>query len=420
MSLHKNKAVYRLSLVLLALVLLVAFGLALASSAMWGHDRAAALRLTPAERQWLAVNGNNLIVCAEPYSPPLTIVKQGRITGMVSDYYDLIEKRLDIRFKRLPAPSFAEMLSMAREGKVDIVGPVAQTPERSQYLRFSQTIIEYPTVIVVERNDRRALELGNMRGMRIAVTKGYAVWDYLWRYYPGLNYVPVKDDSEGLRMVAFRQVDAAITDLGTASYTISQQDLGNLRIAGQTGYRYVLSFASRRDQPELNAILTKTIASIPQRERDEIYRRWVTMEYSPYFLRRGTLMALGGFALLALAGLAAVVLWNKSLSRRVTERTAELNAYRDQLEQRVLERTAELEAANRSLEQALAEVRELSGIIPICSSCHKIRDDAGYWNRVEDYLAGHAKFRFSHGICPDCLRRLYPDYADFEDEPEKS
>ncbi|MBK8475944.1 MAG: PAS domain-containing protein [Opitutaceae bacterium] len=64
------------------------------------------------------------------------------------------------------------------------------------------------------------------------------------------------------------------------------------------------------------------------------------------------------------------------------------------------------------LERALSEVKTLSGLLPICAGCKKIRDDKGYWNHVEQYLRQHTQAEFSHGLCPDCIRRLYPEYAD--------
>ena len=62
------------------------------------------------------------------------------------------------------------------------------------------------------------------------------------------------------------------------------------------------------------------------------------------------------------------------------------------------------------LQDALAEVRTLSGLLPICSGCKKIRDDQGYWNQIEDYISSRSKATFSHGICPECAKKLYPDY----------
>ncbi|MBN2106209.1 MAG: hypothetical protein JW832_02205, partial [Deltaproteobacteria bacterium] len=63
------------------------------------------------------------------------------------------------------------------------------------------------------------------------------------------------------------------------------------------------------------------------------------------------------------------------------------------------------------LTQALAEVKQLSGLLPICAGCKKIRDDHGYWQQVEQYVSTRTDVRFSHGLCPECTVKLYPDYA---------
>ncbi len=68
------------------------------------------------------------------------------------------------------------------------------------------------------------------------------------------------------------------------------------------------------------------------------------------------------------------------------------------------------------LEEALAEVKKLSGLIPICAKCKKIRDDTGYWEYLEKYISERSEAQFSHSICPECARKLYPElYVDEED-----
>jgi len=63
------------------------------------------------------------------------------------------------------------------------------------------------------------------------------------------------------------------------------------------------------------------------------------------------------------------------------------------------------------LQESLAKVRTLSGLLPICASCKKIRDDRGYWNQIETYIKDRSEAEFTHGICPECAQRLYPqDY----------
>ena len=63
------------------------------------------------------------------------------------------------------------------------------------------------------------------------------------------------------------------------------------------------------------------------------------------------------------------------------------------------------------LRAALVQVKTLSGLLPICCVCKKIRDDEGYWQQVETYISAHADVRFSHGLCPACIRTKYPQFA---------
>jgi two-component system, response regulator PdtaR len=70
----------------------------------------------------------------------------------------------------------------------------------------------------------------------------------------------------------------------------------------------------------------------------------------------------------------------------------------------------ELRRLNFELQLALDNVKALNGLLPICANCKKIRDDKGYWEGVEIYIKKHADVEFSHGLCPDCITRLYPEY----------
>lgn len=73
-------------------------------------------------------------------------------------------------------------------------------------------------------------------------------------------------------------------------------------------------------------------------------------------------------------------------------------------------KTAALKVTIGELEGALAEVKQLSGLIPMCAGCKKIRDDGGYWEAVEAYLGRHSEAQFTHGLCPDCVQVYFPDF----------
>ena len=105
------------------------------------------------------------------------------------------------------------------------------------------------------------------------------------------------------------------------------------------------------------------------------------------------------------AGAAAYLI--KPLKKNLVEQSITIASARhnDIMEMRRLNN--ELKTKIEELEKAFTEIKTLRGIIPICAACKKIRNDDGYWENVADYMAAHTEAEFSHGICPDCMKRLY-------------
>ena len=87
---------------------------------------------------------------------------------------------------------------------------------------------------------------------------------------------------------------------------------------------------------------------------------------------------------------------------------AELRS-RIQVGKRVIDLQNQLATKVKRLQNALAQVKQLRGLLPICMFCKKIRDDKNYWEQVENYIAKHSGAKFSHSICPDCMKKYYPE-----------
>jgi hypothetical protein len=105
----------------------------------------------------------------------------------------------------------------------------------------------------------------------------------------------------------------------------------------------------------------------------------------PQFLETVWAWLLGGF--LIVLGFVASLQWR---TRRLIARKKELQ---------------------KGIEEALSHVKILRGLLPICASCKKIRDDSGYWRQIEAYIHEHTEADFTHGICPECMARLYPEFV---------
>ncbi len=126
-----------------------------------------------------------------------------------------------------------------------------------------------------------------------------------------------------------------------------------------------------------------------ERENEELRRRG---RIDALMLRRTRLFTAVVGLLFVLAAAFALVLWRSYLVKK--------------------RMNAELSRANGELTAALREIHTLSGLLPICANCKKIRNDTGYWEGLEEYITKHSDARFSHGICPACMKELYPEAGE--------
>lgn len=103
--------------------------------------------------------------------------------------------------------------------------------------------------------------------------------------------------------------------------------------------------------------------------------------------------------------------WVENSARAIREPHTSARVYEGSLESTNERKRAEDERERLILElqDALAKVRTLSGLLPICAACKKIRDDKGYWNQIEEFIQTHSDAEFTHSFCPDCMRNLYPE-----------
>lgn len=104
---------------------------------------------------------------------------------------------------------------------------------------------------------------------------------------------------------------------------------------------------------------------------------------------------------------------NQELESRVAERTAELTSRNNELQAEIIERKRIAEANEKlinNLQSALTGIKALSGMLPVCSHCKKIRDNKGLWIEFDSYVREHSEVAFSQSICPECAKALYPQY----------
>ena len=315
------------------------------------------LGLTAQEKAWLA-NHPVITVAPDPDFPPIEwFDKNGKFTGIAADYISLVQKQLGITFKIVRCGSWDEVLSKAKSKDVDMLSAAAQTPQRAEYLLFSEPHVVMPGVIITRTEVRDNMTLARLKGMKVGLVSGYLWQEFISRDHPEIQLDLVPDVQTGLRKVSFGMDDAFIENLATATTCIEKEGITNLKVAGETGYYTRLSFAVRNDWPELRSVLDKALASINEDTKKEIFQRWIHIARQSLFPSRLFWIVFGTVMGTVILIIITILMWNRALARQVNERTRKLTETVRRLESEVSERQ-HAEAALRESEQKFLEMVE--------------------------------------------------------------
>jgi two-component system, cell cycle sensor histidine kinase and response regulator CckA len=279
------------------------------------------VNLTQQEKEWLAAHPV-IRMAPDPDFPPIErFDENGAFVGIAADYVKMVEHNLGYTFTTIRCKSWDEILQKAKNHEIDVLSAAAQTPNRGEYLFFTEPHIVFPGVIITRTDVREKLSLKDLSGMKVGIVSGYVWQEFISRDYPKVVVDPVSDVQTGLKKVAFGMNDAMVENLATATHCIEKEGITNLHVAGETGYFTRLSFASRKDWPELNGILNKALNSITKDEKQAVYNKWIRLEAGRSVFNRTFWVIL----IAAISGVFLIIffilLWSRSLQRLVRQRT---------------------------------------------------------------------------------------------------
>ncbi len=233
------------------------------------------LDLTATEIEWLKSRDGLITVSGDPYYPPVDYINSKcKRDGIANDIIDIIEKKLNVKFKRMNYSSWTETIDKMKSGELDIISCIAQNEARGVYMNFTTPYLSVPTVIVTHAGNNDIFSMADISKKKTAIPFGYGSYEYFKLKYPELNIISTINDEESLLKVSSGDVDAAITDQPAMSYLKNKNRFENLSIRSETEFLWEYSIASRKDNTILNSILTKAVKSISDKERSSIARNW--------------------------------------------------------------------------------------------------------------------------------------------------
>ncbi|MGM0517280.1 MAG: transporter substrate-binding domain-containing diguanylate cyclase [Pseudomonadota bacterium] len=243
------------------------------------NDPAPDVRLTDEERAYLRREGP-IDICIDPnWTPFERFDENGDHEGISADYFALFEKTLSTEFIPVPAESWSESVEHIKAGRCDMFSLAMRTPEREEYLDFTQSYIQTPLVIATKANVAFVTGLDDLRGRKIAIPALYAFAELLEDDYPELELIKVTDIDAGLEMVRDGEAFGYIGTLATIGYKLQTEYAGELRISGDTDKSWDMGVAVRKDLPTLHGIMQKAVASVTEEQRRTINNKWISIRY---------------------------------------------------------------------------------------------------------------------------------------------
>ena len=283
---------------------------------VYRQTKSDSLDFTPKERAWLQAHPVIRVGIDWDFAPYEWIDAQGNYVGLSAEYIALIEQRLGVKLDIVKDKSWAEILEMAQHGELDMLANANKTPEREHYLIFTEAYLNTPAIIISDSGNGFIGTLDRLRGKRVTLEKGYFMQELLMHDHPEIRLVIAENIHDALNMVSSGRADAYIGDAASTNYAIQKEGMLNLSFSGETNYESYHSMAATRANPELASLLAKSLAGIPQPEKDAIQNRWMSLKYEPGVKTEAALLYSAG----TLSLLAFIVVWNMRLRREIGKR----------------------------------------------------------------------------------------------------
>lgn len=280
---------------------------------LMGHAASVpAAQLSAEQQQWLSQHRELRVglVLQAPYARFDQRLQQ--LSGANVELMKWLAQALNVELLCRNYPDLAHLEKAARDGEIDLVPGLMQTPAGLRLWQFSDPYMRVPQLIVGVRDGSGAVDLERLDSKtRVAVRMPGATAEFLRTSYPGLNLQGVPLERQALQLLLSQQATYAVIDEAQLSRLSSEPEFSGLAVVGDIGLPLLLRVATRRDWPELASIVERGLHAIPARDMEQLHARWLQPKYphagpSPGFWQNFSLL----IGTLLLASM-AIVFWQR-------------------------------------------------------------------------------------------------------------
>lgn len=272
-------------------------------SILWASlSYAQSLTLTPTEQAYIQANPV-VTMCIDPdWLPFEAIDNQGKHVGLSADFMQEYSKLIGVEIRLVPTKTWSESIAKAKARTCDILSMLNTSPEREQYLNFTDPYVTGAVVIVSNSDVLYLNGLSSLSGKKLALPKNYIYESLIKRDYPEIEIVYTNTQYEALKLVSTGKAYATIGTQITVLRDLQALATQNVKVAGFTEYKTVLRVGVRKDDPVLLSVFSKAVAALPLQRQNEILQSWYSVKVEQQTNYRFIFQLIGVFALLLFFG----------------------------------------------------------------------------------------------------------------------
>ena len=311
------------------------------------------LKFTLKENEYLT-NKKELKICVLNDFMPYSDIQNGKFIGAISDFTNLLEKKLNINIIPISTNSITESLEYLKDKKCNVIPSLSYDKKKESILNFSKSYNRLKYVIVTTNKVPFISDIKILRNKKIAVIKDHPILNILNNKYRNIDFIEVKNSNEGLLKVKNNDIFAFIGEGSITSYKVNQKFINELKISGKIDEITNTHMGIEKDDISLLNILNKFIINIDEEIKSNILNKWLYIQYKKDFDYNIIFKGLAVLILILLAVLYRQKLlnkMNKSLVIKVEEKTKELKEINDDLEKKIKEAVDENLKKDRTLSQ---------------------------------------------------------------------
>jgi two-component system, NarL family, sensor histidine kinase EvgS len=277
--------------------------------------------LTQEQKTYLEQN-KSVTICIDPLWKPIAFINsEGEHAGIAADMMALLSQKTTLKFELVNTSSWKESIEFSKNKKCDILSFANKTPNREQWLIFTDIILEEPNILIGREDHPMVDDLHKIKDAKIALIKSTGIYERTYQDFPKLTILGAKSESESLEWVKDKKADLTLGSLLITKFMIQKGEFTNLKILNNNSiYTDYLRLGVQKDNPILRDILDKGIRAITPKEHEAIIDKYVYTKVNNSLVQYKHLIYI--FAFIGFTAL-IVLAWNYTLRKKITKAIAQ-------------------------------------------------------------------------------------------------